>query len=292
MHGNIYSLVLVALVCTGCTREVEWEPEIIARVGDRTLTTSEIDAWEASLRQAELPQDAKITYIRHWVEEELLCLEAIDRNLHKDPWILQRLDEIKRQLLTSRLLEQEYQTLNKPSPQAVEAYFNRNSSEFIWACLHLVIEYWRSADRVGIERLRSNVQRGRQTGIWSGEVGSLDHGRITLDGPGSAAPEIWSVVSRMSIGEVSPVIFVNGDYWVFKLLDRREQGEQQGLEDVRDEIVMRLMEEARRNVHSELVRKLAEQYRRSGRLFWSTQPRAGVEAGSDSIPMSMQKDEK
>ena len=289
MPGNLFSLILAALIFVGCTRETEWEPDVIARVGDRALTDAEVDAWEASLRQEDIPQDARSTYIRHWVENELLCREAIDRALLKDPWILQRLDEIKRQLLISRLLDQKYQELTKPSPQSIEAYFKQNASEFIWPCLHLEVEYWRSGDRVGIEQLRSNVQRGRQTGAWSGEPGSLDHGRITLDGPGSAAPEIWSAVCGMSPGEVSPVRFATNEYWVFKLSDRREPGEQQGIEDVKDEIVMRLMEEARRNIRSELMRNLVDQYRRSGQLFWSTQRDPGVETESDSLPMSLER---
>ena len=280
---GIFLTALIALLWLGCVREVEWEPEVIARVGDRALTASEVDAWEASLRQPEVAQDARSTYIRHWVEEELLYQEAIEQGLIKDAWVLQRLDEIKRQLLVSRLLEYECRKLNMPSPQIVEAYFKQNSSEFIWPCLHLVVDYWRAEDRQGIERLRSNVQRGRQTGIWTGKAGSLDQGRITVDGPGSAAPEVWTVVSRMSPGEVSPVRRVENEYWVFKLIDRREKGEQQGIEDVRDEIVMRLMEEARRNIRGELVRNLVDKYRHSGELYWSTQPRVVTETENDSI---------
>ena len=278
LYGFLWLLLL-----TGCAREVEWEPEIIARVGERTLTASEVDAWEASLRQPEVSQEARSTYIRHWVEEELLYQEAVGQGILKDAWVLQRLDEIKRQLLVSRMLEHECSELNMPSPQIVEAYFKQNSNEFVWSCLHLIVEYWRSADHKGIEQLRSNVQRGRQTGIWTGKAGSLDHGRITLDGPGSAAPEVWSVVSRMSPGQVSPVRLVNDEYWVFKLIDRREQGEQQGIEDVRDEIVMRLMEEARSDVRNELVRNLVDKYRHSGELYWSAPMRPAVATEIDSV---------
>ncbi len=270
------------LFISGCSRMEEWEPEVIARVGDRKLTASEITAWEASLPQVDIPQEVRSTYIRYWVEEELLYQEAQKRGLSDDAWVARHLDEITRDLLVSRLLEIESGGIAMPTPNSVDSYFKQNSSEFTWSHLHLEVEYWRSDDRNGMERLRSNIQRGRQSGIWTGKVGALESGRISLNGPSSTVPEVWSVVSRLRVGEVSQVRRINEDFWAFKLIDRREQGEPQGIEDVRDEITMRLMEETRSNVRDDIVRKLVDEYRRSGRLYWSTQPRQAAVDGSEA----------
>jgi len=47
---------------------------------------------------------------------------------------------------------------------------------------------------------------------------------------------------------------------------------------------MRLMEETRSNVRDDIVRKLVDEYRRSGRLYWSTQSRQAAvdESKADS----------
>ncbi len=284
MRNGLIAFLLLSLLVSGCTRQQVWESEVVARVGDRKLTASEISAWEASLNQAEIPQEARSTFIRHWVEEELLYQEALEQGLDSDAWVAGRLDEIMRDLLIARLLETRYEKIVTPSAAAIKTYFDQNASEFTWPHLHLEVEYWRSEDRRSLERLRSNVQRGRQAGIWTGKAGTLENGRIALNGRSSTIPEVWDVVSRMSVGEVSTVRHIDDNFWVFKLIDRRESGEQQGLEDVRDEIKMRLVEQARANARENAVRKLVDKYRHSGKLYWSTQSRAPSvpETGADS----------
>ncbi|MCF7811187.1 hypothetical protein K9N50_09395, partial [bacterium] len=272
LHFTIY-LTIVGLVFCGCAREEVWEPEVVARVGDRTLTASEVTAWEVSLQQPDISKDVRSAFIRHWVEEELLYRAARDRKLGEDAWVLERLDELEHSLLISRLLELEYRNIQQPSTNAVNTYFQQRSKEFMWAQVHLDIEYWRSAEEQPMNHLRSNIQRGRQAGIWTGQVSGLSTGRIQVDGPDSVAPEVWQIVSRMKIGSVSQVFRLNDEYWFFKLLDRREAGDQQGVDDVHDEIVIRLIEDTRRQIRDDLVRKLINEYRNSGQLYWSTQPR-------------------
>ncbi len=265
-------MIFIVLFMFGCVKENTSDVEVIARVGERILTADEVNAWEASLRGTDVPQDARSAYIRRWVEVEILYREARNNNLTNDAWVIQRLDEVTRDLLVSRLLEIEYGKLQQPSPASAQSYFQQNSSEFVWAHEHLVVEYWRADERHGMEILRSNVQRGRQSGLWTGRTGSLENSRIALDGPWSAAPEVWRVVSRMKTGQVSQVTKINGSYWVFKLIDRREEGDPQGIEDVMDDIVARLIEESRRQLREEIVRGLMDRYRRDGELEWSIQP--------------------
>ncbi|NQU05550.1 MAG: hypothetical protein HQ568_05615 [Calditrichaeota bacterium] len=275
-------LIIISTVLIGCAREEIWEPEVIARVGDRTLTAGEVTAWEVSRRQQDISKDVRSAFIRHWVEEELLYRAAIDRKLREDAWVSKRLDELECSLLISRLLELEYRTIQQPSSNAVNDYFQQHCKEFTWAHIHLEIEYWRSNEKQSMTHLRSNTQRGRHAGIWTGEADGLNTGHIEIDGPDSASPEVWRIVSRMKVGAVSQVLHLNDEYWFFKLLDRREAGDQQGIDDVHDEIVIRLIEETRRQMRDDLVRKLIEEYRKSGQLYWSTQPRQ-VSIKDDSL---------
>jgi hypothetical protein len=70
----------------------------------------------------------------------------------------------------------------------------------------------------------------------------------------------------MRIGQVSALVSAQNSYWIFRILDRREAGQPQMLEDVSDDISSRLTEENRRRQRDELVRSLTDRYRRSGRL--------------------------
>ncbi len=268
---SFFLLLPFCLFLSGCIQEEPGRPEIVAKVGDRVLTSGEVAAWEVSLPQHEVPQEVRSSFIRRWVEEELLYQEALERGLDKDPWVQQRLDELSRTLLIARLIEVECRELPKPSPSAVKNYFQNRSADFVWPQLHLVVEYWCSEDRSGMFRLRSNLLRGQQTGLWQGRVSNLETGRIALDGPDSADPQVWRTVVSLKSGQVSQVSRINDAYWVFKLVDRREAGELQGFDDVRDVIVARLTEETRRHYREDVIRSLIDKYRRTGRLQWSVQ---------------------
>jgi len=197
MRLNIFKTFFVLLLISGCAREEVFEPEVIARVGDRKLTSNEIAAWEASLRQNDIPQEVRSSFVRYWVEDELLYQASLDKSLDQDAWVAKRVDEFTRKILVGRLLEIEYSKITQPSPANIQSYFQQHSNEFVWVHIHLVVEYWRSKEKHSLERLRSNIQRGRNTGIWSGEAGSLENGKFELDGSESASPEVWSVVSRL-----------------------------------------------------------------------------------------------
>ena len=257
------------MLMTSCLKEAPPEPEVVARVGDRALTVSEVNAWEASLGQAEVPQEVRSEFIRRWVEDEILYKAALERNLNSDPWIVQTIDELSRTLMVNHLFELESAKLTTPTIGEIREYFQANSAEFVWSADHFVIEYWSSADQTGMNQRRSNLLRGNNSAIWSGDLGALDNSRISLDGPESTTPEIWKVVIAMKIGETSKVLFLNDRYWVFKLIEKFEPGELKGLENVQDEIRDRLMNGLRQELRDNLVKSLVDEYLKAGKLQWS-----------------------
>ncbi len=270
--GNLW-LVSIAIFITalssGCLKEEPPEPEVIAKVGDRILTASEISTWEISLNQPEVPQEVRSEFIRRWVEEEILYQAAVERKFDSDPWVVQRIDELSRTLAVTRMLELETNKLTSPSISEVKEYFQEHSSEFVWSHVHLVIDYWSSDNRNGMDRLRSNLLRGNNTSIWSGDIGTLDNARISLDGPESTTPEIWNVIHSMKIGATSQVHSLNDRLWVFKLIERYEPGEPKGFDNVQDEIKARLMDNLRHQQRDNLIRSLVDEYQQAERLQWS-----------------------
>jgi len=259
----------VQMLLVSCLKEDPPEPEVVAKVDDRALTVSEVNAWEASLGQAEVPQEVRSEFIRRWVEEEILYKAAIERKLDDDPWIVQTIDELSRTLMVNRLLELEAIKLTTPTAGEIRDYFQAHSAEFVWSSKHHFIEYWSSADKKGMNRLRSNLLRGNNSGIWGGDIGALDNSRISLDGQESTTPQIWKVVNSMKVGETSRVLYLNERYWVFKLIERFEPGELKGLENVQEEIRDRLMNRLRQELRDNFVKTLVDGYLKTGKLQWS-----------------------
>ncbi len=269
---NIALFVFLQIGLTGCIHEEQSAEDVIARVNSRILTATDVAAWEASLGMANVPNvpnDLRLSYIRHWVEKELLFEEAIKRELMNDPWVAEKIEKTTRALLTSRLLEYEWNKLPPLSPADVRAYYQEHSSEFVWYHEHLGVQYWKSPEAKPMNTLRENFFRGNRDAIWTGNANSLEQGKLSLEDNKRTDPKLWRSISRLKEGQVSQVIHYSNDSWIFILNDRSQPGERKELTIVRDEITARLSEERRQKHREGLIRSLVIEYRRDGRLIWS-----------------------
>ncbi len=271
-HHYLSALVaafILTLSLFGCVKEQELLGDEVARVNDRVLTAGEVSAWELSLRQPYVPEELRRSYIRHWVEKELLYQEALHRDLLSDPWSAERIEDATRSILISRLMELEYRNLSPLTPAEIRIYYLDHAAEFVWDQNHLNVQYWRSHTRRGMDELRENLFRGRQDALWTGDAGTLDQGSLSLKHDDAADPALWRALSRLAEGQISPVILLNNDFWVFKVIDIDKSGDRKELEEVREEIVARLTEERRRRYRESLIQHLVWEYHRDGRLRWS-----------------------
>jgi len=259
---------LLLISCDFMRKELPAE-DIAARVNDRVLTKTEVAAWEASLHEVPVPEETRLAFVRHWVEEELLYQEALKQDVLDDPWVVERLDKIKRTLIVSRFLELDASKRHQPAPSAVKGYYHEHSNEFIWEHTHLEIEYWRSETNDGMKNLRAKLLRGYNNPIWTGKPGALDKGSINLNGKSSADPNVWKAISRLKKGEITSVLKIDGSFWIFKLVERSEAGDPKSVEEVQDDIISRLIEETRQNRREDIIHKLINEYRQDGRLQWA-----------------------
>ncbi len=258
----------LTILITGCMTEDIPPENIVARVMDVTLSTSEVSAWEASLAHPP-SQEARTNYIRHWVDEELLYQEAVKNDLLNDPWVAERVDDLVRSLAIARYLEKDIKNMSRPTPTHVKEYYQQHSNEFVWENVHLVVNYWRCETPGGMDKLRSNLLRGNNNSIWTGTPGGLDHNRISINGKDGTDPQLWKVVSRLKVGQVSSVKRILSAYWILKLDDRFEKGDPKSIDEVQEEISARLMEESIRNRKETIIQKLIDEYSRDGRLQWT-----------------------
>lgn len=257
------------LMAFGCQKKEQHQGKAIAQVNDQVLTASEVKSWESSLGQDNVDQETRLSFIRNWVEEVLLYEEALNQDLMIDPWVNERLEEVTRQIVVSRFLQLDAAKRPRPSPREIKQYFEENNSEFIRSNLNLEVEYWRSETKEGMDKLRANLLRGKTDAIWTGTAGGLDHNRISLEGAESTDPQVWKTIIRLKEGQVSNTVIINNSNWIFKLLERCEIGEMKKLEDVEEEIIVRLSEEQRAKRREELIKSLIKNYHRDGKLFWA-----------------------
>jgi hypothetical protein len=278
--GTAALLVLLGLV--GCKSKPVPPVAVLARVGEKFLSDEEVKAWESYLPNDKLTPESRANFIRNWVEKELLVSAALEKGLDDDPWVESRIDELHRELLTSRLLELDASSHLPPTTKEVLEYFNQHSNEFIWKNLHLEVVYWHSPEKPPLDKLRAGMTQNRPSPLFPSEVSSIDSGRFDIDDPETVDPIVWRHFAWMAVGQLGFPTAIRGSYWLFRVERRDEPGTPQRLEDVVDEITSRLIEIARLNHRNELVRYYADQYGKAGRLQW-------IESIPDSLDISTEE---
>jgi len=280
-QGRAIAIISVALLVNlSCRSEPEPTPIVVARVGSQTLTENEVTAWEASLQQKEVAVEARAAFIRRWVEEELLVQAAQERGLLDDPWVQTRIDEVSRKLLTARLIETESANIPAPTRLEIETYFKVHQDEFVWDKLHLSIEYWRSASRPTLERLRRDLVSARPTPVNPKEQAPVDSGRFEVTDPAGVDPTAWKLFGWLNAGQLSYPVYYRDTYWMFRLARRDNAGTDKSLEDVREEISSRLLESARVKKQEGMLKEITAVYRKSGKLDW---PFVGPDTSTSSF---------
>ena len=110
------------MALTNC-RQSESTNTPVARLDNHTLSLEEI---RARIDTAREPSQAQVQqYIQHWLTDEILYREAIERGLDRSAEMNKKVDEVRRQLSINALLEQEIYTspIAKASSQELQSYY-------------------------------------------------------------------------------------------------------------------------------------------------------------------------
>lgn len=248
-----WTLVLgVALL--GCSRV---SPEdTVASVGTRVLTRAMV-AQRAGVPFDSLSPDAKWELAHGWVEQTLLLLEAQRRGLQKDPEIKRKLDELRFELLRSRLLR-DLHGREVPADSAIERYYEVHRSEFVRAQDEYEIELYWAPDQVTAELFR-------RAALKDIDLAEMAHPNVTMEGiwRASAAdldPDEVAELATLKPGQFGDTRRADEGYRLFRLRDRLPAGQLIPFEEVRHEIRERLMLEASRMAMEALLSELGRKY--------------------------------
>src|SRR3989338_6759946 len=128
-------LVMAGLVIAGQSiygKDSKKEGNVLAKVDKSVLTT---EAFDKQFENMHMPQmksvtpDMKKEMVERWIESELLFQEAKKKGLDKKEDVLQRVEDMKKQILIQSLMQDKMKEL-KVSNEDVEQYFNSHKQDF------------------------------------------------------------------------------------------------------------------------------------------------------------------
>jgi len=108
--------------------------KLVAEVGDRKISLEEInaalDALPPQLKQPFEGRDGKKQFLKKYVADELLYEKARRLQYDADPRWLKQLDDIKRQVLVARVIEEEILSKVSVEEGDLRNYFEANKSRY------------------------------------------------------------------------------------------------------------------------------------------------------------------
>jgi hypothetical protein len=254
MRGSV-PILLAALVVAGCGRP-EPPKTPVARIGGRTLTMEEI---RAQLQTPGDPSQAQMRqFVQHWISDEVLYREAVNRGFDQSPDVNVRIEDLRRQLAINALLDREVYAPATPSmpDERVRAYYEAHAKEFVLSQDMALVSFALFKQRDAATSVRNSILKGM---TWTEALNQsgpavlqrVDSSEFTQQS--LHPPELWRVAANASGNNPSfPVSTPNG-YYVLTVWRFLKQGQNADRVTVAAEIRNRLTMEYRQQRFDSLL---------------------------------------
>ena len=221
---RLFVVVFISFLSTGCNeKQISAEPEIVARVGERTITAREFQLnYEFGFSSLKKTPNRKLSYLESMINELMLSLEGYRLGLDKT----ERVQKLEADLLQELLIEEHLRT-QVTETIAVSDEEIRDAitgSKVRWkfrywtetnlAAAELVYELMLEqgyanvvAERLALEEIRRDPR-------------DLETGYLTwLETPA----ELLQAIKDLQIGELSKPIALDDNFFLIQIIDIRRE---------------------------------------------------------------------
>ena len=241
----------IAIVLMGCAKDVEeLEDPVLAEVGDRRITASQLIAFEqrlpAELKTKKSGLDGYRDYLQTIIDKEIFLQEAIKRGLDEVPEVVQKLRKEKAERVLRLLFEREFLSKVRVDEQELRAAYEAADKERE-VKLRLIIV----ATQAEAEEIRQSLADGedftalalsrslhQSTAPHGGELdGYLTAKRIPI--------YLQEYINALETGESSePISLPNGQFGIYQVMHARPELFTAPEEVTLQEIMVQTREEA------------------------------------------------
>lgn len=253
-------IIFGGMITSGCNNGSAGD-EVVARVENSVLTNEELNRriiWKG------LGEEQKRKYVENWINRELLYKEAIQQNLDKTPDLELEIEQVKKEFLVNRLVDKTFAEKIKITEQEIESYYNKNQNLFKvqdderWV-LHLLTNT-REEAREALQEINAGKDFQEVVSAYSSGIFKDNNGDLGFIKRGDVIDEISQVAFSLAKDAVSGIIRSPYGYHIIKVIDIREEGDIEKLEQVRNEIIQRLRISKEKALYYDLLAELQNKY--------------------------------
>jgi len=229
---------------------------VVVRLNGNPLYRRDFETYLPEDYERVLTVEERKSYLDRWVATQLLYDEAVARGMDVSREIESRIEQLKRDLVADRLVQEVVSAEAVVTTTEVREYYEARLHEYTkeYRVSHILTNTLEDAADVKDQlqkRTFSWVERrqslDKHTGV-GGDLGFLSKGNMI--------PEFEAVVFRMEAGEVSEIIASDFGYHIIKLTAVRDRRNRLEYDDAAEDISRILMLEKRASVYAGLIAKL------------------------------------
>ncbi|MDD5668623.1 MAG: peptidylprolyl isomerase [Candidatus Omnitrophica bacterium] len=204
---------------TGDDQRVPDTGKVIARIGKRQITESEINEAIAGMPEwmkKDLQDDArKKQFIRDYIATEVLYAKAKTLGLDKAEPVTTALKDAEKQLVLQQLVEKEFKDKMAVSEQEIEHFYSTHQERFVRPEA-VKIAYIELKDEN--KKAEAVLELGDGNGVRVGQW--IEDGDTYIPGLGEA-PEIIHMLMKEDKNGVAGPVLINNVLYMFLLTDKR-----------------------------------------------------------------------
>ncbi len=236
----VFFVVAMVFAWAGC--ESRDPDQVVARVGNSTLTLDDLFKSIPPEYSDHITREHMISYVKQWIDTELLYQEALRRRIHKEPEIRDRLQKMKRDLLSAEIISRSTVVgadKNPVGPKDVETYYEEHKEALtrntaVAKYVEIVVDdaktAWQVRNQITDENFLDLAAR---------------YSTIPVEDPRSAEfipidrlpSEIGAVIEKTKISGTSVPFEMADGYHIVRVLDKQDAGTISSINEVREEIV-------------------------------------------------------
>jgi len=193
--------------------------KVIARIGNRQVTESEIDEAIAGMPEwmkKDLRDDVrKKEFIRDYIATEVLYAKAKTLGLDKAESVTTVLKDTEKQLVLQQLVEKEFKDKMTVSEQEIEEFYRTHKEQFVRPeAVKIAYIELRDENKKAEAVLELGDGNGVRVGQW------IEEGDTYIPGLGEA-PEVIHMLMKEDKNGVAGPVLVNNVSYMFLLTDKR-----------------------------------------------------------------------
>ncbi len=254
-------LLILLLLFAACAKDNKPDSPVIARVGDQVFTVNDLKKVIPNDPDFQLSEIQLQNYVKKWIEMELWYAELQEYKFDENPEFEKDIRKAVRDLMVSKYITEKIDKGLEVTEEEIKEYYEQHSQEFVrpndyYKVRLVLVKTYREAEEIRAKLVQgeSFATLARENSLDESKENNGELGWVTLE----QLPEvIVNRLPRMRQNRIENIKSIHG-YYLVELLEKRNKGDVQTIEEVKDMISWRLMAWKRENKYKRYITYLGE----------------------------------